>query len=62
MLRKILESKIGPMAGSEFRQVLDLATADIRINRIAFGKRTSLREAVEIAVRCFVAMGRGNVA
>ncbi|HBV87007.1 MAG TPA: hypothetical protein DEF42_10235 [Desulfosporosinus sp.] len=62
MLRKILESKKGPLTDAQFAEIMDLATTDIKINRVNFGKRTSLSEAVEIAAGCFVAMGRGNVA
>jgi hypothetical protein len=62
VLRKMLESVVGPKSEAEYRQVLDLATSDIKTNRIAFGKRTSLHDAVEIAVSCFVAMSRGKVA
>lgn len=62
MLREILESKLGPMSDTQFAEVMDLATTDIKINRVNFGKRTSLSEAVEIAAGCFVALGRGKVA
>lgn len=62
MLRKILESKLGPLTTAQFKEVMDLATTDIQINRLSFGKRTSLSEAVEIAAGCFVALGRGKVA
>ena len=62
MLRKLLESTLGPMTNIEFEQTIDLATADIQINRVAFGKRTSLKDVVEIADHCFTAAGRGRVA
>ena len=62
MLRKILEFDLGPMTDSEFREVLDLATSDIKTNCIDFGKRTSLREVVEIAESCFRAYQRGTEA
>ncbi|MCO1599785.1 hypothetical protein [Desulfosporosinus nitroreducens] len=66
MLRKILETKLGPMTNAEFAEVMDLTETDIRINRlvpIKVGrKRTSLGKLVEIAIGCFIAMGRGNVA
>lgn len=62
MLRKILESKLGPITTAQFAEVIDLATTDIKINRLSFGKRTSFSEAVEIAAKCFVALGRGKVA
>lgn len=62
MLRKILESALGPLTNSQFSEALDLATTDIKVNRVAFGKRTSLHDAVEIAGSCFVALNRGKVA
>lgn len=62
MLRKILESKLGPLTNAQFAEVVDLATTDIKINRVNFGKRTSLSQAVEIAAGCFIALGRGMVA
>ena len=49
MLRAILESTTGPMTDLEFRQVLDLATTDIRVNRVGFSKRTSIADVVKIA-------------
>ena len=55
MLRKILEFDLGPITDSEFREVLDLATSDIKTNRVDLGKRTSLPEVVEIAERCYKA-------
>lgn len=62
MLRKLLEAILGPMSDSEYEEVLDLATADIQINRVSFGKRTSLKDVVKISRDCFIAMGRGKVA
>ena len=62
MLSKILELDLGPMTDSEFREVLDLATTDIKTNRVDFGKRTSLPEVVEIAGICFRAHQRGKAA
>ncbi|MBC2721811.1 hypothetical protein [Desulfosporosinus sp.] len=62
MLRKIIETKTGPLTAAQFAEVMDLATTDIQINRLNFGKRTSLSEAVEIAAGCFIAMSRGAVA
>ncbi|MHB1651420.1 MAG: hypothetical protein ACYCVD_02950 [Desulfitobacteriaceae bacterium] len=53
MLRKIIESVTGPMTDLYFRETLDLATDDIRINRVAFGQRTSLREVIQISTICF---------
>lgn len=62
MLRKILESDLGPMTNSEFKEVLDLTTTDIKTNRVDFDKRTSLADVVEIAGSCFKLLRRGKVA
>ncbi len=59
MLRKILELDLGPMTDSELREVLDLATSDIKTNRVDFAKRTSLPKVLEIAELCFRAHQRG---
>lgn len=53
MFRQILESIVGPMTDLDFRETLDLATDDIRVNRVGFGQRTSLSAMVDIAVRCY---------
>ena len=60
MLRKILELDLCPMTDSEFREVLDLATSDIKINRVDFCKKTNLCEVIEIAKLCFRAHQRGK--
>lgn len=62
MLRQILESIVGTMSDLDFRETLDLATTNIKINRVDFGKRTSLHDAVEIAGNCFIVLSRGRVA
>jgi len=62
MLRKILESFTGPLSNSEFATVLDLVRTDVKVNRVAFKRRTSTKEAVDIALGCFVALQRGRVA
>jgi len=60
MIRKILELDLCPMTDSEFREVLELATSDIKANRIDFCKNTNLSEVVEIAKLCFRAQQRGK--
>lgn len=62
MLRKILELDLSPMTDSEFREVLILATSDIKTNRVDLGKRTSLPEVVEIAESCYKAIQSGRSA
>ena len=58
MLKQLIESQSGQLSNAELREVLDLATTDIMVNRVGFGKRTSLTEAVEIAGICKVVLGR----
>lgn len=53
MLRKILESIVGPMSDLDFHETLELATDDIRINRVGFNQRTSLPILVDISVSCY---------
>ena len=53
MFRKILESKVGPISDLDFRETLNLATDDIRINRVSFNQRTTLFILVDISVSCF---------
>jgi len=63
MLRKLLESRIGQLSDREFREIIQLATADIVVNRIAFGRWTSFHEAMQIAEICCTVLQRGrNVA
>jgi|GEM_PF-745666 len=62
MLRKILELDLCPMTDSEFREVLDLATSDIKTNRVDFCKKTNLCEVVKIAKLCFRAQQKGKEA
>ncbi len=62
MLRTILESNLGPLTNSEFAELMDLITTDIKTNRVDFGKRTSLRDAVQIAEISFKVLRRGKVA
>ena len=46
----MLSKQLGPVTPSELKQILDLATADIKVNRVAYKRRTSLRYVVEIAL------------
>lgn len=47
------------MTDSEFREVLILATSDIKAKRVEFSKRTSIPEVVEIVERCLKTLQRG---
>jgi len=62
MLRKTLESYTGPLSNSEFDEIMDLVRTDVRINRVPFEPRVTTKEAVDIALGCFIALQRGNVA
>ena len=53
MFRQILELIVGPMSDLDFRETLDLATDDIRVNRVGFHQQTSLLIVVDIAVSCY---------
>lgn len=53
MLKELLEKSSGPISNSTLKEILDLTTTDIKVNRINYGQRTSLREAVEIAGICY---------
>ena len=52
LLREILEAKLGVLTDSEFNEIKGLVVTDILVNRIDFGKQTSLAEEVEIAEYC----------
>ena len=62
MIKAILEKTTGPLTTTQFAQIMDLTTTDIRVNRITFGKRTTLTDVIEIAVSCFLVLKRANVA
>lgn len=58
MLLDMVQKQMGYVSEEHFRLALDMATDDIRVNRIAFGKRTSLEEALEIIISCIIALQR----
>lgn len=41
---------VTPITKSELKEILGLATTDIKVNRVAHKRRTSLRDVVEIEV------------
>lgn len=53
MLRKLLEKSHGPINNSTFKFILELTTLDIKANRIGYNQRTNIKEAVDIAERCY---------
>ncbi|MDP4179065.1 MAG: hypothetical protein Q8900_12090 [Bacillota bacterium] len=53
MIRQDVEKKLGlRLSDSLFKHSLDMATKDIKFNRIAFKKRTTLKQAIEITAIC----------
>jgi len=62
MLRKIIEQTTGPLTNTQFAELLDLVTTDIRVNNIAWRKRTSLAEVIQIAEITFRMLQRCRVA
>lgn len=48
MLQKLLEQARANMTGKQFTELMKLVTTDIRINRIAWGKRTGMDYAVMV--------------
>jgi len=61
-LRKLLESRLGPLTDAEFAEVKDLVETDVKINRTDFGKQTSLAEEAEVAGICLGIIRRLRVA
>jgi trimethylamine:corrinoid methyltransferase-like protein len=49
MIRKFLNQLGINVTDKEFKEILEITTADIRENRVKFGKRTSLRQMLIIA-------------
>ena len=60
MLRKTLESFTGPLSNSEFSEIMDLVRTDVKGNRVPFKQRVSAKDAVDIALGCFMALQRGT--
>jgi len=58
MLRNILEASVGPLTNTQFAEVMDLTTTDIRTNNIGFGRRTSLADVVQVAEISFRILSR----
>lgn len=57
MFKKLLEKRVGQtISDSDFKEVLNMATDDIKFNRIGFRKHTNLREALVIAEYCYIAL------
>ena len=58
MLRTILESRTGPLTNTQFSELMDLTTCDIRINGIGFGRLTSLGNMLQVAEISFRVLSR----
>lgn len=57
MFKKLLEKRVGqPISDSDFREILIMATDDIKFNRIGFKKHTNLKKALVIAEYCYLAL------
>ena len=54
MLRQLLISKYPQISDKQFQTALQIATMDIKANRLAFGKRTTLPEALKIIGLCLI--------
>lgn len=51
MLRKELERRVGQLSNTEFAIICEIATDDIKFNRVSFEKCTSLECVLNIAER-----------
>lgn len=58
MIRAKVETITGPLTDAEYRQIMDLTTTDIMVNRVAWGKRTRLGGVLEIAGITFTVLQR----
>lgn len=58
MFKKALEAKGISLSTQELNVVLEIATDDIKFNRIYFKKRTSIQDVINIAVKSAEALKR----
>jgi len=58
MVRKILERSVGVLTDSQFAIVCEIATDDIKFNRINFKKYSNLDYVMEIAVRSSIVFNK----
>ncbi len=49
MLKKLIESKVGPLSNRQFKTLSIMLDEDIKFNRITFKKMTRLHELLSIA-------------
>lgn len=62
MIRQLFRNAGIEMSEQEFKEVLYMATDDIRENRIKFGKRTNLQQMFTIAKRSLKVLRQCNMA
>lgn len=61
MFRKELEKRLGfKISNNLLKDILAMATDDIKFNRISFGKKTTFVQAVNITVSCAKALFEAN--
>ncbi len=58
MIRKILEGYGIKMTDDDFKDVMEMATWDIKFNRIGFKKKTGSNEMMDIVKICCVVISR----
>ena len=58
MLKQILERTTGPLTNTQFAELMDLTTTDIRVNGIGFGRLTSLGNVLQVAEISFRVLSR----
>jgi len=53
MFQRAIEKQLGqPLTRTDLEFALNMATMDIKENNVAFNKKTSMNDAVGIAVKC----------
>jgi hypothetical protein len=58
MLKEALEKRVGQVSNSEFAEIMEAATEDIKFNYISFKKKISLQAVLDIAERCAITLKR----
>ncbi|SKB01159.1 hypothetical protein SAMN05443428_1544 [Caloramator quimbayensis] len=57
MIRQALEKKLGKkLSDGQFKDIMQMATDDIRVNRIDFNKKTRLEDVIIIAQYCYLVL------
>ncbi|MCR3758884.1 hypothetical protein KYB31_07760 [Clostridium felsineum] len=59
MIREYLEKKGIKMTDSEFKVLMEVATNDIKFNRIGFHEKTNLNDVLSISSLCYKVIKRG---